>query len=95
MVPVPTEGVYTIYTKNDCSYCTKVKELLKHESVMIINCDSYLESDRSLFLQTMDSLTGRMHRTFPFVFHHTRFIGGYDDTLEYKRGLEIQFNEEF
>ena len=91
---LPSLNTFTIYTKSDCSYCTKVKELLKDESVVVVNCDEYLESNRDMFLQTMDSITGHIHRTFPFVFHHTKFIGGYDDTVIY-RYSEIKFNEDF
>jgi glutaredoxin len=92
---LPSLNTYTIYTKSDCSYCTKVKELLKNESIVIVNCDEYLEN-RDLFLQTMDSITGHVHRTFPFVFHNSIFIGGYDDTVIYKKNSkEIQFNEDF
>ena len=77
----PTVGVYTIYTKSNCIFCDKVKELLKNEKIVIVFCDEILENDkkRKQFLETMDFLTHVQHRTFPFVFKDEYFIGGFDD----------------
>jgi len=92
-MPLPKVGVYTIYTKKDCIYCTKVKKLLETEKVVVVECDSYLEKDREYFLKTMDSLTGKKEqRTFPFVFKHSLFLGGYDDTVLYEK---LSFSDEF
>ncbi len=92
----PSAIGYTIYTKTECMYCNKVKQLLEKEQVTIIACDDALEHDRNAFLVHMDSLTGRMHRTFPFVFHEGRFIGGCDDTEKYYATVQpLSFTEEF
>jgi glutaredoxin len=95
--PYPTQGVYTIYSKKDCIYCTKVKKLLEKEKTVLIECDSYLEENRDFFLETMDSITGREHRTFPFVFKDETFLGGHDDTVLYlnKHNQFISFTDEF
>lgn len=91
----PSDGVYTIYTKSNCTYCVKVKDVLQKEPVVIVNCDAFLENDRDAFLETMDALTGTIHRTFPFVFHNLDFIGGCDNTIEYYEKMNLSFNDEF
>ena len=82
----PTIGTYTIYTKSDCIFCDKVKELLKNEKIVIVSCDEMLKNDekKKHFLEIMDIFTMKVnmkpHRTFPFVFKDDQFIGGFDDT---------------
>ena len=90
----PTKGVYTIYSKTDCIYCTKVKTLLENEKTVIVDCDLYLDH-RDSFLETMDVITGKKHRTFPFVFKDETFLGGYDDTVIYLQDKMISFTDEF
>jgi glutaredoxin len=79
-----TEG-FTIYTKSNCPYCTKVKELFLHTvpAPDYVNCDSYLEINREAFLEFIRGYTVREHRTFPMVFWKGTFIGGYTETKEY------------
>ncbi len=87
--PMNTESkqsIWTIYTKSNCQYCEKVKELLKDENVIVINCDNYLSTNRELFIETMRNLTGTEHKTFPMVFHRTLFIGGFTET---KKTIDI------
>lgn len=98
--PYPKQGVYTIYSKKDCIYCTKVKKLLEKEKTVLVECDSYLEKNRDHFLETMDSITGQEHRTFPFVFKDETFLGGHDDTVLYLKYLNkhnqiISFTDDF
>jgi glutaredoxin len=94
IIPTPSNGVFTIYTKSDCVYCTKVKKLLENEKTVLVDCDFYLSENRDHFLATMDSFTKREHRTFPFVFKDETFLGGYDDTVVYMNSM-ISFNEDF
>ena len=95
MFPKPSDGVYTIYTKTDCAYCVKVKGVLEKENVVLVNCDTLIENDRDGFLNSMDTLTGKKHRTFPFVFHNLDFIGGCDDTILYYNKNNLVFDSEF
>jgi len=90
----PSLHGYTIYSKENCVYCVKVKELLQNETVTVFSCDDELDEDRDGFLLHMDSITGRTHRTFPFVFHDGRFIGGYDDTELYYQS-HVSFTTDF
>lgn len=75
---------WTIYTKSDCVYCTKVKKLLEKEKlVTFINCDDLLSEDRDGFLDVMEQYIGHRYNMFPMVFESGNFIGGYDNTVEY------------
>lgn len=80
----PQENVWTIYTKSNCGFCTKVKKLLaeKNESVVIIECDEWIATDgyKELFLYQMENIIGREYRTFPMVFKNKVFVGGFTDT---------------
>ena len=78
-IPPKSKG-YTIYTKNNCSYCERVKTLLKNEKVLIIPCDEYLEEDREEFLIFVEVITGISYKTFPMVFLDGKFIGGFTET---------------
>ena len=83
----PSNNTYTIYTKSNCKYCEKTKELLRDQekAPLIINCDSYLQNDKEHFLQFIKTLTNKNHRTFPIVFVNGLFIGGYNETQQYHR----------
>ena len=101
-IPVPSPAnVFTVYTKTDCFYCDKVKRLVTEtgDTIMVVPCDSYISvpNGREAFLATMDKLAQQVHRTFPFVFHGTCFIGGCDETERYllARNREITFDDEF
>ena len=83
MIVGPVKHSYTIYTKSNCIYCDRVKNLLEKEKVFIVNCDEYLDKDRDTFLEQMDKWTLTSHRTFPFVFSDQKFIGGFDETCSY------------
>ena len=84
MFPRPVHGMYTIYTKRDCVFCDKVKDLLKNKPVFLVECD---EIDRELFLDFIDKLTPYCNRTFPYVFKDDVFIGGFAETDRYEREL--------
>ena len=46
-IPSPTSDRFTVYTKQNCSYCEKVKDALEHsfETPEIIPCDDFLVDD--------------------------------------------------
>lgn len=81
----PSESGYTIYTKSRCPFCTKAKVLLENENKTIVDCDEYLsDGDKKLhFLQFMEDLIGKPYRTFPMIFKHGVFIGGFSETKVY------------
>ena len=81
---------YTIFTKSNCTYCTKVKELLQTvQDVHFINCDDIPKEDLIKFLE---SKTTQTIRTYPMVFLNGKYIGGYQDT---KTFFEFDLNATF
>jgi glutaredoxin len=93
----PTIYGYTIYTKSNCPYCTKVKDLLQNvePQPIIINCDDYLSSNdtKEEFLDFIKSINGGVaHRTFPMVFYKGKFIGGFTDTEKCYQQENLCFN---
>jgi glutaredoxin len=97
-IPLPKVGIFTIYSKRDCFYCDRVKQVLEKEfeqnKVAVVECDIYLQIDRDEFLSSMDKITGMEHRTFPFVFHNMDFIGGCSETEQWKNKT-LSFDEAF
>ena len=82
--PQPTG--YTIYSKNNCPFCTKAKALL--QDAHIIECDAYLKEDRSTFLKYMDAYSQTEHRTFPMIFFNGEFVGGFTEAKVHHEKLE-------
>jgi len=89
-IPHPTSDRFTVYTKQNCSYCEKVKDALEHsfETPEIIPCDDFLTDDfltnfekKQRFVAFMNSLTKDKFKTFPVVFFDKTFIGGYNETV--------------
>lgn len=85
----PISTGYMIYTKSNCPYCVKVKELLlrnEGQEVTIVNCDKYLVEPevKEKFLEFIQSINGgNQHRTFPIVFYQGKFIGGFTETEKF------------
>lgn len=77
---LPSDWGYTIYTKSQCGFCVKSKELLKSESYTMIDCDEYLLEDKDAFLAFIENLVGKTYRTFPMIFKDGKFLGGYNET---------------
>jgi len=65
----------TIYTKADCPYCTRAKELLTAKSVHYKEIRA--ANDRAVREQMVRQSRGR--NTFPQIFINTLHIGGCDD----------------
>ena len=85
MFPTPSETGYTIFAKSGCSYCEKAKLLLQPDNPVIIDCDKLIidEQCKQEFLQHIEKIAGKSHRTFPMIFKDTNFIGGYSDLLSF------------
>jgi glutaredoxin len=102
----PNDKLWTIYTKSNCDYCTKVKKLLKLNDIscVVVDSDEYIQDTKSkeLFLSQMEYIIGKKYRTFPMVFNGTNFIGGFTDTENYidsinklKSNNNLIFEEDF
>ena len=85
MFELPSEQKFTIYSKSGCINCRKVKDLLKNNSIEyeIVDCDDYLLEDKENFLLFIKSYSVSSCKSFPMVFHNSKFIGGYDETVKY------------
>jgi glutaredoxin len=94
-IPHPTKSGYTIYTKQNCKYCSQAKELLKKEEPqpLIIECDAFLKEDREGFLKTMEERLKYEYKTFPMVFHDGIFLGGYTETQLFYDKQHLSFEE--
>jgi glutaredoxin len=79
----PSETTYTIYGKSGCSYCGSIKKILESEYPEIVNCDDYLVNSREDFLKFIKELAGVEHKTFPIIFHKSKFVGGFTETKLY------------
>jgi glutaredoxin len=81
----PLGSGFTIYSKSDCSFCTKVKKLLMEKEIFFLDvqCDDYLKEDKEGFILFMKKIANKDHRTFPMVFKDGKFIGGFSDTELY------------
>jgi len=94
-------NTWIIYTKSNCVYCYKVKELLKNEQIITnINCDKWLENKikKEIFIGAMENIIGNEWKTFPMVFLNSKFIGGYMETKKYldaKLNFELVIQDDF
>lgn len=82
--PLPNDNIITLYTKNNCRYCTAAKNLLiknniKHE---IINCDIFLLENRYKLVDFLTKTAKIEIKTFPVIFYNKNYIGGYTELKE-------------
>lgn len=74
----------TIFTKTHCGFCKKAKALLAEWEIdaHIIYCDTFLQTDRTGFLESMHQITAKPEntiKTFPIIFFDGVYIGGYTE----------------
>lgn len=88
---------FTIYSKSGCFYCIKVKKLIENTDFLfsIINCDDFIIEDSKSFLNYIKNIIGKEYKTFPMVFHNSKFIGGYHETKEYIENILLSFEDNF
>jgi glutaredoxin len=93
----PSQTGFTIYSKSNCSFCTKVKQLLTDNQIFFleIQTDDYLLEDKEGFLLFIAGLIKKEYRTFPMVFNHGQFIGGFTDTESFVNKQVCFNNDEF
>ncbi len=76
--------MYEIYSKNDCSFCEKAKQLLVTEGyehdVKILGIHFEVED--------LYEIAPRSHRTFPVVTKHGTYLGGYQElVIDCEKGI--------
>lgn len=87
---------YTIYTKEKCIFCEKVKKLLETEDFTLISCDDYLVEDRNAFLKFIEKEAKVSYKTFPMVFLNGTFVGGFTETKkQYEQSKKFNLDCEF
>jgi glutaredoxin len=86
--PAPLPFGYTVYTKQNCRYCTLLKTwLLAPERsgvpIYLVPCDEFLvdPDTKTFFLRWLSARAGVPWTTFPAVFYNGQFVGGYQDTV--------------
>ena len=96
MYVLPSKQGFFVYTKKDCPYCVKVKDVVSNATYgtsiphQYVDCQKYLDTNREHFIEFARELTQLTKITFPMVFLNGEFIGGCDDTINY-----LNFNSEF
>lgn len=83
---------FIIYTKSECPNCSKAKNLLQREEIVIINCDKLLKDDRESFINEMKRKTNLDKIIFPMIFIDDLFLGGYNELVNY---IMFELNEDF
>ena len=68
---------YIIYSKIGCSFCKNAKELFDSKNInykeIKVNEDNISEIYKNIDTKTNN------YRSFPIIFHNSKFIGGYAD----------------
>jgi glutaredoxin len=73
---------YSIFTKENCKWCKKIKLLLPDAHYIHVEIPPPPSKYRQEFFYQIDSLSKQQPRTFPIVFYNKHFIGGYKETKE-------------
>lgn len=69
-----------IYSKKNCIYCQKAKELLKNININYTETLLDKENDLENYTKTVDHLKSKYnHSTFPFIIINDIFIGGFKE----------------
>lgn len=80
--------MFIIYSKKNCSYCQKAKELLNNNNMYYDEkqLDPLLDKE---FIEELKNTYN--HFTFPFIFQNTNFIGGFTELNDFLILSEIDF----
>ncbi len=69
--------MWTIYTKDGCSHCTKAMNLLSKSGIKYKQIKVTDKNNKKIY-NLLDSKT-KSYRYFPIIFHGKNFIGGYTE----------------
>lgn len=70
--------MYTLYTKSNCSYCVKAKQLLADKELEYLEKNIELENYKTELLTLCPSA-----KIVPQIFLNGMHIGGYDHLIEF------------
>lgn len=96
-IELPSNKGFTVYSKSGCPNCKLVKIFIKEKNFLIhtIDCDEYLIENKEIFLQFIESYSGKKHNVFPIVFYDEKYIGSYTDTIDFIDKLLLSFESNF
>lgn len=84
------EDIYLIFYVNSCPYCRNALDLLKsknkaHNGYDINNiCDKYNTEFTNIIKSIQDAnIFDTKHSTKPLIFHKGKYIGGYNDLVNF------------
>ena len=91
---------FTVYSKSGCPNCLRVKRAIKEKKNLLINeidCDEYLLENKKGFLSFIKDKMGEETecRVFPMVFFDGKFVGGYNETIQFIDKNLLSFEEIF
>jgi glutaredoxin-related protein len=69
--------MYKLYTKENCQYCVKAKELLKSKNIDFVEYAVENPQTRQMLLEIVP-----MVRSVPQIFYGEEYIGGYESLVE-------------
>jgi glutaredoxin 3 len=76
-----TPSGVTIYSKDACPFCIKAKDFLASHGIDY--CEVRMDPSDPNYPGQRDKLVAETnHRTFPFIFFGSTFVGGYSDLLD-------------
>jgi GrxC family glutaredoxin len=78
----------TIYTKNNCPYCIRAKDLLNKRKL------EYKEINISENPELLEDVLGKSQgmKTMPQIFIYEKHIGGCDDLYKYDEDVGFDMN---
>ncbi len=69
---------FVIYSKNDCPYCTRIKQILSMKGYAYTEFVYEKDFDKQTFYEKFGQ-----NSTFPQVVYENHNLGGCKDTIEY------------
>ena len=79
--------MYTIYTREDCSYCDNLKKLLDVQQLSWHDIQIGRDITREEFIQTFPEV-----KKVPLVIEGDKLIGGYNDMIEVLKNANSNTN---
>ena len=70
-----------IYTKQNCGYCIKAKQLLNSKNIPFTEIS--LETNTANVKAEIEKRSGTPVRTVPQVFIDDQYVGGHDDLVKF------------
>ena len=67
-----------IFTKQECEYCQKIKEILDKNDVKYVTVDMTNPTERERLYNVVDKYLPIKYRKFPMIFLDTKFLGGFN-----------------